>query len=413
MPEFEERVRLSPATKALAARVDLDAFCASVGAAVADDVWAKYADNPTFRVAMEASVRDNVGSIVRLFSGQTTLDDTAPPAGFAMTDLLAEMGVPVGELERAYWVGVSSMWQEWFAFAEAAADRGEGKLAELVGPPTALMFEYLIEVLGLVVARYEAVSAAIRRTRDDRRRGLLAQLLDGSTDASAEEIEQVLGYRLTGSHVALAIGAPTRVEAEQLSTQLSRAVEAQSSLLLLHAPALWLLWLRFPPNRATSPVDHLQKAAVEARISVSIGDAGTDLAGFLQTRQDALETAGLRRWFNGGCEVLCFRDVQLEVLLMRDELRARRFVSDELGELNTDDERIDRIRTTLLDWLSTGSTSQTAGRLFVHENTIRTRLAQAEQLLHRDLNIRRAELMAALRLRAMLGHPHLTPSPEG
>ncbi|MGQ0844611.1 MAG: helix-turn-helix domain-containing protein [Sporichthyaceae bacterium] len=88
---------------------------------------------------------------------------------------------------------------------------------------------------------------------------------------------------------------------------------------------------------------------------------------------------------------------------MQDEARARRFAADELGELAADDDRVERIRATLLDWLSTGSTSQTALRLHVHENTVRTRIVQAEALLHRDLGSRRAELMAALRLRAMLG----------
>ena len=182
----------------------------------------------------------------------------------------------------------------------------------------------------------------------------------------------------------------------------------------MHSPALWLLWLRFPTGRHIGPVARVREAAAGGGVSVCVGDAAADLPGFLQSRSDALETAALRHWFpDAGSDVLCFQDIHLEALLIRDESRARRFVAVELGELDADDERIDRIRTTLLDWLSTGSTSQTAGRQFVHENTIRTRLAQAEQLLPHDLNTRRAELMAALRLRALLrqsgGRPLRSP----
>lgn len=404
MSEFADRFRLSPATMALAARTDRDPMVAGIIAALADDVYAKHIEHPTFRAALERSVRDNVESIIGLFSGQVTLADIQPPAAFALTDLLAELGVSVGDLERSYWVGVSSLWQEWFAVAEGAAANGEGTLAELVGPPTALMFEYLIDVLGMVVARHDAVTAAISASRDDRRRDLLADLIAGSLDSATEEVEETLGYRLSGHHVALAIAAGTRTQAEQLSGQFARGTQAQGSLLLMHSPAEWLLWLRFPSGSRASLVERVRQAAGDCAVAVSVGDAGSDLTGFLQSREDALETASMRRWWPGGeADVLCFPDIRLEALLVRDEARARRFVSDELAELDADDERIDRIRMTLLDWLTTGSTSAAAARQYVHENTVRTRLAQAEQLLHRDLGSRRAELMAALRLRALLG----------
>jgi hypothetical protein len=410
MPKFEERIRLSPATMALATRVDKEPIVAAVVAAVSEDVYAAHIGNPTFRQAVCRSVRDNVESILRLFAGQATLDEIRPPAAFSLTDLLAELGIPVGDLERSYWVGSSAFWVEWFAVAEKAAEEGEATLAELVGPPTMVMFEYLIEVLRMVVARHDAVSTAIRASRDDRRRELLAQLTDGSIDTSTEDIEEILGYRLGGQHVAIAIASATRVEAEQLSNHLARGPEAQGSLLLMHSPALWLLWLRFPAGRPVDPIDRIRRAAADGVAAICVGSAGWDLRGFLQSREDALETASLRRWFaDVGGNALCFSDIHLEALLLRDEARARRFVAGELGELDAGDDRIERIRSTVLDWLSSGSTSQTAARQFVHENTIRTRLAQAEQLLHRDLSIRRAELMAALRLRAVLGPSVVDP----
>jgi DNA-binding PucR family transcriptional regulator len=119
-----------------------------------------------------------------------------------------------------------------------------------------------------------------------------------------------------------------------------------------------------------------------------------------------LEAAGLRQRFPRLPSVLRFRDVRLEALLMRDEESARRFVVDELGELAGIGERLAIARETLLTWLVTGSSSQAAAALWIHENTVRVRTAQAEEMLPGELRTRRAEVLAALRLRAMFdGEP--------
>jgi DNA-binding PucR family transcriptional regulator len=59
----------------------------------------------------------------------------------------------------------------------------------------------------------------------------------------------------------------------------------------------------------------------------------------------------------------------------------------------------------LLTFLASGSISQAASQLFLHENTVRTRVVQAQEMLAADLRCRRAEVLVALRLRALLGDP--------
>ncbi|MGQ0465863.1 MAG: PucR family transcriptional regulator [Sporichthyaceae bacterium] len=392
-------MELTEATRALAKGVDRDAMAAVVVQAVAGDLWAPHMADPAFREALHTSVRDNVGTILALFAGETTLADIRPPAEFRLTDMLAEMGVGVGELERSYWVGMSRLWAEWFALAQTAADDGRGTVGEFVGPPTELMFQYLIEVLAIVVDRYDAVGEQIRLGRDDQRRTLVAALVDGTSTASVAEAEQVLGYRLGGMHLGLVLHVSGRREAERATDALRAAVGARGSLLTLHGPGAWLAWLALPAGRPV--VDPTPAAGVP----ISAGEPADGLSGFLQTRSDALEIAGLRRWFGGEPGVLRFCDVRLELLLLKDPVAAARFVADELGELAGDGERAERARDTLLDWLVTGSTTQTAARLSVHENTVRLRIAQAEELLPGDLRGRRAEVLAALRLRAVVANP--------
>jgi DNA-binding PucR family transcriptional regulator len=95
--------------------------------------------------------------------------------------------------------------------------------------------------------------------------------------------------------------------------------------------------------------------------------------------------------------------------MLHDEEAALQFVADELGELAGPDERADRTCETLLAWLTTGSQSRAATRLGVHENTVRIRIRQAEELLAHGLSERRAEVLAALRLRQLLGPPGRPP----
>ncbi|MGQ0844610.1 MAG: hypothetical protein ACT4QF_10780 [Sporichthyaceae bacterium] len=289
MSELDKRTVLSPATMALAAAADAEAMAAAVTVVIAGDMWAKHMDDPAFRAAFERSVRDNVGAVLRLFAGQASLADTQAPAGYALTDLLAEMAAPIADLERAYWIGSSCLWQEWFALAQRAAEAGKGSLGELVGPPTVLMFEYLVEVLRLVIARYEAVGGAIRSTRDDRRRALLAALIDGSMGESTAEAEAVLGYGLSGLHVGLALEAASRADAERAASHFVRTTGAQDSLLLMHAPSIWLLWLRYPPAPVGPLLDCVTAAAADCGSAVSIGDPAPCTTGFLQSRQDALQ----------------------------------------------------------------------------------------------------------------------------
>lgn len=395
--------RLTPATCALARRVDVEAIAAMVSEAVVAEAFTEHSGDPVFRAALDRSVRDNVGAILALWSGTGTLTDIRPPAAFALTDMLAELGVPISEVERSYWVGMSRAWQEWFALARAAADAGEGTVEEFVGPPTELLFKYLIDVVTMVVERYDTVSEAIRRSRDDTRRELVGELVDGTRTESSEDLERALGYRLSGTHLALAVHIGGRREAERLTADLVGAVAARGSLLIVAGPGMWLVWLGLNAAPGAAAWTAIETVARARGAAVFAGEADSGPAGFLQTRRDALDAARLRRWLDPVPALVRFREVRLELMLSNDERAARRFIVEELGALAGSGDRVERARDTLLDWLITGSASRTAERMGVHENTIRARLAHAEELLPQDVRTHRAEVMAALRLRVMVG----------
>jgi DNA-binding PucR family transcriptional regulator len=83
---------------------------------------------------------------------------------------------------------------------------------------------------------------------------------------------------------------------------------------------------------------------------------------------------------------------------------ARRFVDRELGALAADDDTARRLAATVGVYLEQQcSGTATAKRLGLHENTIRYRVRQAEQLLGRPVDERTLELRVALALAGAVG----------
>ena len=391
--------------RAMAARVDPDEIAVAVSQDTATHVWGDNVRDPEFMKALRRSGRDNVHAIVSVLAGSLDLREVNPEGALAFADLTAELGIPVSELEQGYWVGVRGFWREWFRLARIESARGGGSLEELVGPATIGMFDYIIHILGVVVARYDAVRAEILRNQEDRRRALLGQILSGAVTQPSSELENLLGYRLRGTHLALALEVDERAQAERVAATLIDTSHALGSLLLLHAPGTWMLWLGYAGAVGTAETTAVAKGAETSGATMAIGAPGAGLAGVRRTYEQALDTARLHRRIGKQPPVLWFSDVRLELLMLHDEAAAREFVADELGELAGPDERAERTCETLLAWLTTGSQSRAATRLGVHENTVRIRIRQAEELLAYGLAERRAEVLAALRLRQLLRPP--------
>jgi DNA-binding PucR family transcriptional regulator len=101
--------------------------------------------------------------------------------------------------------------------------------------------------------------------------------------------------------------------------------------------------------------------------------------------------------------VVRHRDVVATSLLANDDEAMRAFVRSELGGLGAADATTERLRATVLAYLSTGSSARAAELLTVHKNTVLYRLQQATELLGRPLDERRFELEAALRLASTYG----------
>lgn len=396
---------LSPATRALAERTDVEPFVDIVTDALLKSLWGHHAGDRALIAALRNSARDNATALLALFAGRMQMDDITPPAGFSFTDLAVQVGIPISEIEMAYWISSRGVWRRWFDIAREATAAGEGSMEEFVGPPTEILIQYLVDIVKMVVARYETVSEFNRRSRNDRQRLLVNRVLENELLDPVEEIEFELGYRFTGTHLGLALHATERPLVEQLISQAAECLGADGTLLMRHGADVWLGWLRFAAPLPATRLAAVRASFDHAEVSVCAGTAGAGIDGFRQSSGEASAAANLRRRLDGPHQFFWYQEVSLELCLLADEPRARRFMAAELGDLNTSGERAERARQTLLTFLASGSISQTASQLFLHENTVRTRVGQAQRMLAADLRVRRAEVLVALRLRALLGDP--------
>src|SRR4051812_20562506 len=114
-PGFYRQASMSAAARELAAEVDTECVARALTEDIMSDVWPD-ADDPTFHEAVHRSVLANVQTVFEIMAGRLDLDAT-PEDALALAEVAARLGIPIGEVEKAYRVGVASLWSRWFDVA--------------------------------------------------------------------------------------------------------------------------------------------------------------------------------------------------------------------------------------------------------------------------------------------------------
>lgn len=401
---------VSRPVRTLADRFDVPARVDSVSRAILATVFADRARDDVFVRALERCSRENVANLVEVLAGRLAVREVESDCPRRFAALAARLGVPLAELERAYWVGVERLWQDWFELCHTSSPEVGGELRDVLGGSTSLLFGYVEQVLAQVVARHTEVVGEMAATRDDRRRELVDSLLAGRAPRpDAPDTEELLGYRLRDTHVALWIECDDPARTHRALRALRADTDAAGTLLVRHDAGTWFGWLGY-----LGGVDEpaVTRAAAATGELMTLGEPGNGLAGFRRSHHRARRAAALRPVLHLADRCLSARRLRLEMLLLDDPVSARTFVEDELGALAADTERAGRTRDTLLAWLACGSQAQAAIELGVHENTVRQRVRYAAEELGDALAERRTELLVALRLRGALGPASVRPATQ-
>ena len=366
---------------------------------------------------LDASIEENVSTLLHVFEHGTPADQVdAPAAAIEYARRLAQRGVPITALIRAYRVGHGHFLArcvEEIAVRSRDIDLTAAVTARLVE----VSFRYIDRVSEQVIATYQRERDRWLLTQTAVRAARVRAVL-GSEPVDVDATESALGYRLRQHHLGVIAWVTDETHGSEGLTRLDRLASAAARTLgnrgrPLFVPrdeALAWIWLPLGADatiRLELVADAFENGDASARIAV--GEPAYGLDGFRQTHQQAARTQGLALAARPGTRLTTFAEVGTVALICADVPAARRWVWATLGDMALDDEPHGRLRDTLQVFLSTGSYTATADRMVLHKNSVQYRIRKAEEALGAPIEDRRADLELALRTCHYLGETVLRP----
>jgi hypothetical protein len=368
---------------------------------------------------LTASVNENVANILRrLDLGGDTEDIRPPPAALEYARRLAQRGIPISALVRAYRLGHYGFQHRVMTEVAAA-----GVPAELIAAAAmqlaAVTFEYIDRVSEEVVATYQREREAWLRNRVAARSAQVTAIL-ASTAVDVVETEKVLNYRLGQAHVGLIVWSDDLAPSADRLSRLERAAQrvgeaagcSRPPLLVAADAATLSAWLPSPTVRLNS-TSAARVVGGDPTVWVAAGKPADGLAGFRlthrqarQARDVAMATVGPDR-----PRVTLSADVGAIALMCADRDATAAWVQETLGDLALDDEPSARLRETLWAFLAAGGSFTAAAReLTMHKNTVQYRIRKADEARRRPVQDDRLDVEVALLACRTLGSAVLRPS---
>ncbi|GAA3666629.1 helix-turn-helix domain-containing protein [Nocardioides ginsengisoli] len=370
-----------------------------------------------------ASIEGNIDNILNALRHDIALDKIEPPsAAFEYARRLAQRGVPVSALVRAYRLGQQNLLELVFAECERIPAPPEARTSayERVVQVT---FDYIDWISQRVITVYEEERERWLAERNSARVGRVDELIAG-TVSDVDAAETTLGYRLRVTHLGAVLWVhETGTQGDQLARFTRAATVIAEQLGSTRSP------LVIPRDRATAWAwfavaedvvpDLTGIAAVLAQTGgppvprVALGRAAAGVEGFRRTHRQALDAQQVAMVGDDPRAVTGFDEPGLKVaaLLTHDLDTTRAWVRETLGDLARDDEQHERLRHTLLLFFQNDSSyTATAEAMLMHKNSVKYRIASAEKALGRSISSDRQAIELALTACHWLGRAVLAAS---
>jgi hypothetical protein len=379
---------------------------------------------------LESSVGENVATVLHILQHGIDVEQVAAPAAAReYARRLAQRGVPMTALLRAYRVG-STRFQDW-CLRELGLGGDDALIVSAAGRRiTEVTAAYIDRISEEVVSVYEAEKGSWLRNLSVAQASRVRALLRGErVDLSSSE--EILGYRLRQYHVGVvcwvdaggaagAGGAGGAAEAgggalarlDHAAAEVARRAGCDGRPIFLpqDESCAWV-WLPLGArNGLAGPVTAAEGVA-EAGMRFAFGAVGSGLAGFRRTHRQALGAYAVALAAGRAARATTsFEDVA-PLALMSDSIELiRAWVVEILGALAADDEPTGRLRETLRVFLAgNGSFKATAERLTLHKNTVQYRVRKAEEALGHPVDDNRLHVELALLASHWLGPAVLRP----
>ena len=369
--------------------------------------------DPVLLELLLASIEGNVVTILRALQHDIGSDRQEPPtAAVEYSRRLAQRGVPVNALVRAYRLG-----QQYFLRQAYDASHSLGGAAEVRADAydqiVQFVFDYIDWISQRVVVVYEEEREAWLANRSNARDAKVRKILEGEeVDVSAAE--KVIGYRLRGHHVAVVAWMhESGVQSDQLSrsTRMIRAfashVGGGTPLVIGCDSATAWAWVPVGSDwRFDAKLADWRWGDTPSPV-LALGSCQAGVDGFRASHDEALRVHRLASLGGVPNRSLLSHDepgLAATALLAQNLDVARAWVRSVLGDLARDDEASARHRTTLLTFLRHDMNyTATAEAMVMHKNSIKYRLTSAESVLGHPVADNRLDVELALTACQWLG----------
>jgi DNA-binding PucR family transcriptional regulator len=338
------------------------------------------------------SVEGNVDTILRALRFDITVERVeAPTAALEYARRLAQHGVPVNALVRAYRLGQRLMNE--LVFAEVRGlDISEQMRYAVIEAITATLFEYIDWISQQVVAAYEDERERWLENQNSVRALRVREILAATKPIDVDATSTSIRYPLRWHHLALVMWCPeASVEGQELAglqrflRELGEAAGAAAGSLFVAADRTcgWG-WLPYrAANAEAGDVAAKVRQFVDTRPnspSVAIGTLAAGVEGFRQSHREAESAHRVAMVGKREPTVIAATDpgVSIAGLLSGDIADIRVWVAKVLGDLAGDDESDARLRETLRVFLGCGCSYKVAAEeLNLHFNTVKYRVGRA------------------------------------
>jgi len=362
---------------------------------------------------LEASVGENVATLLHVLQHDIDMGHVrAPAAAEEYARRLAQRGVPIAALLRAYRIG-SARFQDW-CLQELGRRTDNASVVSAAGLRIAeITALYIDQVSEEVVSAYEAEKENWLRNLSAARAARVRALLRGDR-FDVDSSEAVLGYRLRQHHVGVVCwvgeaeaGSDALARLERATAEVARRAECEERPIFLPQDE-FSAWAWLPLGaRDTFAVRAVRTGTggAEPGIRFAFGAPGAGLSGFRRTHRQALGAHDVALAADPSGQLMTsFGEVAPLALMSSSIELMRAWVIETLGSLADDDDHNSRLRETLRVFLQeNGSFKATAERLTLHKNTVQYRVRKAVEGLGCPVNENRLNVELALLASQWLG----------
>jgi DNA-binding PucR family transcriptional regulator len=355
------------------------------------------------------SVEGNVDTLLHALRYNIAVERVeAPTAALEYARRLAQHGVPLHALVRAYRLGQHRMNE--LVFAEVRTiDVPEPTRYAVLEAMTATLFEYIDWITQQVIVVYEDERERWLEDQNSLRAVRVRDVLAAPKPVDVDAATTTIRYPLRWHHLAVMMWYPdTGTDADAIARlqrflrELGQATGAAATPLFVAADrtCAWG-WL---PYRTATPAAEAEVRRFTARKrdapDIAIGTMRSGVAGFRQSHREA-ERARRVALIAQGAEptLICASDPGFSVaaLLGADVTDTRAWVAGTLGALAADTDNDARLRETLRVFLGFGSSyKQAAEELNLHFNTVKYRVGRAIARRGRSIGSDRLDVELAL-----------------